>query len=83
MTLNSYLLISVLFLILVSTNMPDTLLPDPDARITHYNLRYHYLHQGWQFKSAKNLTWLSATVPSTVHMDLMDHKLIPDPFLRD
>ncbi|MFP3596615.1 beta-mannosidase [Chryseobacterium sp. SIMBA_029] len=37
----------------------------------------------WQFKNTKDKNWLSATVPGTVHMDLMDHKLIPDPFKDD
>ncbi|KFF14660.1 beta-mannosidase [Chryseobacterium soli] len=37
----------------------------------------------WQFKNTKNKNWLSAKVPGTVHLDLMDHKLIPDPFKDD
>jgi beta-mannosidase len=37
----------------------------------------------WQFKNTKDKTWLSATVPGTVQLDLMDHKLIPDPFKDD
>lgn len=34
----------------------------------------------WQFKNAKENSWLTATVPGTVHLDLMDHQLIPDPY---
>ncbi|WP_345989663.1 glycoside hydrolase family 2 protein [Chryseobacterium sp. Chry.R1] len=34
----------------------------------------------WQFKNSKETQWLSAKVPGTVHQDLMDNKLIPDPF---
>lgn len=34
----------------------------------------------WQFKNSKENKWLSAKVPGTVHLDLMDHQLIPDPF---
>jgi beta-mannosidase len=34
----------------------------------------------WQFKNAKDNTWLTATVPGTVHLDLMDHKIISDPY---
>lgn len=34
----------------------------------------------WQFKNAKDNKWLTATVPGTVHLDLMDHKIIPDPY---
>lgn len=37
----------------------------------------------WQFKNGKDKNWLSAKVPGTVHLDLMDHKLIPDPFKDD
>lgn len=34
----------------------------------------------WQFKNIKENSWLTASVPGTVHLDLMDHKIIPDPF---
>lgn len=34
----------------------------------------------WQFKNAKENNWLTASVPGTVHLDLMDHQLIPDPY---
>ncbi|WP_262152137.1 beta-mannosidase [Chryseobacterium foetidum] len=34
----------------------------------------------WQFKNTKEKNWLTAAVPSTVHLDLMDHQLIPDPY---
>ncbi|KUJ52412.1 beta-mannosidase [Chryseobacterium sp. JAH] len=34
----------------------------------------------WQFKNAKENSWLTATVPGTVHLDLMDNKVIPDPY---
>lgn len=34
----------------------------------------------WQFKNAKDKNWLTATVPSTVHLDLLAHQLIPDPY---
>lgn len=34
----------------------------------------------WQFKNDKENKWLSASVPGTVHLDLMNHKIIPDPF---
>ncbi|KQS91591.1 glycoside hydrolase family 2 protein, partial [Chryseobacterium sp. Leaf394] len=33
-----------------------------------------------QFKNAKDKNWLSAAVPGTVHLDLIDHKIIPDPY---
>ncbi len=34
----------------------------------------------WQFKNAKENSWLIATVPGTIHLDLMTHKIIPDPY---
>lgn len=34
----------------------------------------------WQFKNIKEKKWLTAKVPGTVHLDLMDHNIIPDPF---
>jgi beta-mannosidase len=37
----------------------------------------------WQFKNSKENNWLPAKVPGTVHLDLMDNKLIPDPFKDD
>lgn len=34
----------------------------------------------WQFKNTKDKNWLTATVPGTVHLDLMNNKIIPDPY---
>jgi len=34
----------------------------------------------WQFKNSKENKWLTASVPGTVHLDLMNNKLIPDPY---
>lgn len=34
----------------------------------------------WRFKNAEENSWLTATVPGTVHLDLMNNKLIPDPY---
>lgn len=34
----------------------------------------------WQFKNAKDQNWLSAKIPGVVHLDLMDNKVIPDPY---
>lgn len=40
------------------------------------------LNKGWQFRQASESTWLNATVPGTVHTDLLSNKKIPDPFLE-
>jgi beta-mannosidase len=37
----------------------------------------------WQFKNAKDEKWLTARIPGTVHLDLMNVKIIPDPFKDD
>src|SRR5918994_3224784 len=41
------------------------------------------IHTGWQFREAGKDTWYSATVPGCVHTDLLNNKLIEDPFYRD
>src|SRR6266536_2352290 len=38
---------------------------------------------GWQFREAGKDKWSSATVPGCVHTDLLNNKLIDDPFYRD
>jgi beta-mannosidase len=37
----------------------------------------------WTFRKAGDITWLSATVPGTVHTDLLANKKITDPFYRN
>ena len=47
------------------------------------------LDQGWEFRQrnaqagAVAADWLPAQVPGDVHLDLLRHQLIPDPFYRD
>lgn len=36
--------------------------------------------ENWQFKNSKDQSWLPAKVPGTVHLDLMNNKVIPDPY---
>ena len=38
------------------------------------------LDKGWEFAQAGKGEWLSATVPGTVHQDLIDHGKLPNPF---
>ena len=40
------------------------------------------LHSGWRFKQARLSNWYPATVPGVVHTDLIDNKIIEDPFYR-
>ena len=39
--------------------------------------------KNWQFKELSNENWRPATVPGTIHTDLMDSKSLADPFWRD
>ncbi|HLM58696.1 MAG TPA: glycoside hydrolase family 2 protein [Pyrinomonadaceae bacterium] len=41
------------------------------------------LHAGWRFRQAGKAEWRPATVPGCVHTDLLDNRLIEDPFYRD
>lgn len=34
----------------------------------------------WKFKNSKENNWFTASVPGTVHLDLMNNKIIPDPY---
>lgn len=34
----------------------------------------------WKFKNEKDTEWIDATIPSSIHMDLYKHKLIPHPY---
>ena len=38
------------------------------------------LNKGWQFAQSGKYEWLPATVPGTVHQDLLNHQLLPNPF---
>src|SRR5258706_10222408 len=41
------------------------------------------LDTGWQFREVGKNDWHPATVPGCVHTDLLNNKLIEDPFYRD
>ncbi|HMN31946.1 MAG TPA: hypothetical protein PKA54_01085 [Chitinophagaceae bacterium] len=41
------------------------------------------LHDNWIFKNQDGETWLKAKVPGTIHTDLLENKIIEDPFWRD
>jgi beta-mannosidase len=40
------------------------------------------INKGWTFKQARGNNWYPATVPGVVHTDLIDNKIIEDPFFR-
>src|SRR5690242_6825723 len=41
------------------------------------------INANWQFREAGKEEWRAATVPGCVHTDLLDNKMIEDPFYRD
>jgi beta-mannosidase len=41
------------------------------------------LTNNWRFRHVGAAKWYKAEVPGTVHTDLLNNKLIPDPFYRD
>lgn len=40
------------------------------------------VHEGWEFRQARLSNWYPATVPGTVHTDLMANGIIEDPYFR-
>lgn len=40
------------------------------------------INHNWEFRQAGNENWLPATVPGTVHTDLLANKVIEDPYYR-
>lgn len=40
------------------------------------------IENGWTFKSKNSTDWHSATVPGNIYTDLLDHKIIEDPFIE-
>ncbi|NEW84468.1 MAG: glycoside hydrolase family 2 protein [Mariniphaga sp.] len=41
------------------------------------------INQNWQFHQVGKTEWYPANVPGSVHTDLLENKLIPDPYYRD
>ncbi|AXT61737.1 glycoside hydrolase family 2 protein [Aquimarina sp. AD10] len=48
-----------------------------DSSVSEINLQ-----QNWDFKTSKDTQWHAATVPGTVHTDLIDLGIIKDPYYR-
>ena len=40
------------------------------------------LNKNWEFRQTGTTAWLPATVPGTVHTDLLNNKKIEDPYYR-
>lgn len=70
--MRTYLFLVLLALSVTSCNKMKEVVPVTNMDIT----------SGWQFKQADSGEWLPATVPGTVHTDLLANKKIEDPFYR-
>ncbi|MCO6161302.1 glycoside hydrolase family 2 protein [Flavobacterium sp. NRK F7] len=46
------------------------------------NLKRSLSSENWKFKQVDTKNWFTATVPGTVHTDLLANNVIPDPFLE-
>ena len=47
------------------------------------NKNAQLLNKNWQFKNTIDEKWYDAIVPGCVHLDLLENKLIPNPFVRN
>ena len=53
------------------------------AEIFAQSVEEYLIHSDWYFRKSGDKNWLRATVPGTVHTDLLANKLIEDPYFRD
>ncbi len=53
---------------------------EPSGRLDRINFS---LEGRWLFRQVGQKKWFPATVPGTVHTDLMENGIIPDPYYRD
>lgn len=49
----------------------------------HAQISIQEISKNWQFRKVNATNWYPAKVPGTVHTDLLQNNLIPDPFYRD
>lgn len=50
--------------------------------VCHAFVNSRQLNDGWRFRQGSSQNWYPATVPGTVHTDLMANGIIEDPFFR-
>lgn len=50
------------------------------AKENNQQMEKIYITDNWQFSQAQKNDWKSASVPGTVHQDLLNHQLLPNPF---
>jgi beta-mannosidase len=51
--------------------------------VSGQNYERNLSSSNWNFRKITDVNWLSAKVPGTVHTDLYDNKIIPNPFFGD
>ena len=74
------LLIPILALLVLSAGPAQSQIRSRPLGLS--NIRMPLL-TGWQFREAGKDNWYPASVPGCVHTDLLNNKLIDDPFYRD
>jgi beta-mannosidase len=67
-------------LVTVLLILTPLLLTHPKANNEMKSKKHQEINQQWYFSEHGSNEWRTATVPGTVHTDLLDHGLIPDPF---
>ena len=76
-------LAKLMLMILALVALGSTARSQTNLRSTGVSKKKIPIQTGWQFREAGKDTWYSATVPGSVHTDLLNNKLIEDPFYRD
>ena len=51
-----------------------------EKNLKNFTKTYQNLNNKWQLRSYAKDNWIDAKVPGNVHLDLLDNKIIPDPF---
>jgi beta-mannosidase len=75
------LLLSITILLTLNAGTSQSQTPSTRDRGGHRAILF--VTTGWQFREAGKDKWYPATVPGCVHTDLLNNKLIEDPFYRD
>ena len=51
-----------------------------EKNLKNFTKTYQNLNNKWQLRSHAKDNWMDAKVPGNVHLDLLENKIIPDPF---
>ena len=51
-----------------------------EKNLKNFTKTHQNLNNKWQLRSYAKDNWINAKVPGNVHLDLLDNKIIPDPF---